>query len=102
MAKSVDVFEKRHMDVLPMLSREELYSLHIFDLSEMIISIEHAIRYTEGYRFLLLCFGSDGSSDKAKAVIKGMEDYLGLVKDVYRFKVNEKKRKTAFLKGDIY
>ncbi|HPU91421.1 MAG: hypothetical protein BWX56_00152 [Euryarchaeota archaeon ADurb.Bin023] len=102
MAKSVDVFEKRHMDVLPMLSREELYSLHIFDLSEMIISIEHAIRYTEGYRFLLLCFGSDGSSDKAKAVIKGMEDYLGLVKDVYRFKVNEKKRKMAFLKGDIY
>jgi hypothetical protein len=102
LAKSVDVFEKRHMDVLPMLSREELYSLHIFDLSEMIISIEHAIRYTEGYRFLLLCFGSDGSSDKAKAVIKGMEDYLGLVKDVYRFKVNEKKRKMAFLKGDIY
>lgn len=102
MAKSVDVLEKRHMDVLPMLSREELYSLHIFDLSEMIISIEHAIRYTEGYRFLLLCFGSDGSSDKAKAVIKGMEDYLGLVKDVYRFKVNEKKKKVAFLKGEIY
>ena len=102
MAKSVDVLEKGHIDVLPMLSREELYSLHIFDLSEMIISIEHAIRYTEGYRFLLLCFGSDRSSDKAKAVIKGMEDYLRLVKEVHRFKVNEKKRKAAFLKGDIY
>ena len=102
MAKSVDVLEKGHMDVLPMLSREELYSLHIFDLSEMIISIEHAIRYTEGYRFLLLCFGSDGPSDKAKAVIKGMEDYLQQVKDVHRFKVNEKKRKMAFLKGEIY
>ena len=102
MAKSVDVLEKGHIDVLPMLSREELYSLHIFDLSEMIISIEHAIRYTEGYRFLLLCFGSDRSSDKAKAVIKGMEDYLQQVKDVHRFKVNEKKRKMAFLKGEIY
>ena len=102
MAKSVDVLEKGHMDVLPMLSREELYSLHIFDLSEMIISIEHAIRYTEGYRFLLLCFGSDGPSDKAKAVIKGMEDYLQQVKDVHRFKVNEKKRKENFLKGEIY
>jgi len=31
-----------------------------------------------------------------------MEDYLGLVKEVHRFKVNEKKRKAAFLKGDIY
>jgi len=101
LAKSVDVFEKRHMDVLPMLSREELYSLHIFDLSEMIISIEHAIRYTEGYRFLLLCFGNEGSSDLAKITIKLLKDYLEQVKDVYRFKVNEKKRKENFLKIGI-
>lgn len=102
MAKSVDVFEKRLKGILPMFTREALYSFNIFDLSEMILAIEHAISYTEGYRFLLLCFGSDGSSDKAKAVIKGMEDYLRLVKEVHRFKVNEKKRKAAFLKGDIY
>jgi hypothetical protein len=102
LAKSVDVLEKRHVDVLPLLSREELYGFHIFDLSEMIISIEHAIRYTEGYRFLLLCFGNEGSSDKAKTIIKGMEGYLGFVKEVHRFKVNEKKKRAAFLKGDIY
>ncbi|NMC60096.1 MAG: hypothetical protein GYA51_12065 [Candidatus Methanofastidiosa archaeon] len=52
------------------------------------------------YRFLLLCFGKEGSSDKA--IMKGMENYLELVKDVYRFKVNEKKKRVAFLKGEIY
>jgi len=101
LAKSVDVLEKRHVDVLPLLSREELYSFHIFDLSDMIISIEHAISYTEGYRFLLLCFGNEGSSDLAKITIKLLKDYLEQVKDVYRFKVNEKIKKMAFLKGEI-
>lgn len=99
MAKSVDVLEKRHVDFLPLLSREELYGFHIFDLSDMIICIEHAISYIQGYRFLFLCFGSEETSDKAKAVMKGLEDYLFLVKDVYRFKINEKKRKENFLKG---
>ncbi|HOI77041.1 MAG TPA: hypothetical protein PLI06_05465 [Methanofastidiosum sp.] len=65
------------------------------------MSIEHAISYTEGYRFLLLCFGNEGSSDKAKTIMKGLEDYLFLVKDVYRFKVNEKKRKENFFMGEI-
>ncbi|MEN6379352.1 MAG: hypothetical protein ABFD15_07220 [Methanofastidiosum sp.] len=99
MAKSIDVMEKRQMENLPMLSREELYGFGIIDLSEMIMSIEHAINYTEGYRFLFLCFGSEGSSEKAKAVMKGLEDYLEIVKDVYRFKVNEKKKRENFLKG---
>ncbi len=102
MAKSVDVLDKVSMGSLPMLSRGELYHFSIIELSEMIMSIEHAIRYTEGYRFLLLCFGNEGSSDKAKRVMKGMEDYLQQVKDVYRFKVNQKKKKVAFLKGEIY
>ena len=83
-----------------MLSREELYGFGIIDISEMIMSIEHAINYTEGYRFLFLCFGNEGSSDKAKAVMKGLEDYLQIVKDVYRFKVDEKKKRENFLKGD--
>ena len=102
MAKSVDILEKRQIEVLPILSREELYGFHIFDLSDMIMSIEHAISYTQGYRFLFLCFGSEETSDKAKIIMKGMEDYLELVKDVYRFKVNEKKKRAAFLKGEIY
>ena len=102
MAKNVDILEKKQIYILPMLSREELYGFHIFDLSDMILSIEHAISYTQGYRFLFLCFGSEGSSDKAKTILKGMEDYLELVKDVYRFKVNERKKRTAFLKGEIY
>ena len=97
MAKNVDVLEKGHEDMLPMLTREELYGFGIIELSEMIMSIEHAIGYTEGYRFLLLCFGNEGSSDKAKMLMKRLEDYLFLVKDVYRFKVNEKKRKENFL-----
>ncbi|HOI77926.1 MAG TPA: hypothetical protein PLI06_10010 [Methanofastidiosum sp.] len=99
MAKSIDVMEKRQMENLPMLSREELYGFGIIDISEMIISIEHAINYTEGYRFLLLCFGNEGSSDKAKMIMKGLEDYLQIVKDVYRFKVDEKKKRENFLKG---
>jgi len=102
LAKSIDVLDKRMISCLPALSREELYNFNIIELSEMIMSIEHAIRYTEGYRFLLLCFGNEGSSDKAKMIMKGMEDYLELVKDVYRFKVNEKKKRAAFLKGEIY
>ena len=102
MAKSVDVLDKVSMGSLPMLSRGELYRFSITELSEMIMSIEHAIRYTEGYRFLLMCFGNEGSSDKAKRIMKGMEDYLQQVKDVYRFKVNEKNKKVAFLKGEIY
>jgi len=102
LAKSVDILEKRQIEVLPILSREELYGFHIFDLSDMIMSIEHAISYTQGYRFLFLCFGSEETSDKAKIIMKGMEDYLELVKDVYRFKVNEKKKRAAFLKGEIY
>jgi len=101
LAKNVNTFEKRHEDMLPMLTRQELYGYDIAELSEMILSIEHAIRYTEGYRFLLLCFGNEGSSDKAKTIMKGIEDYLQQVKDVYRFKVNEKKKKMAFLKGEI-
>jgi len=99
LAKSIDVMEKRQMENLPMLSREELYGFGIIDISEMIISIEHAINYTEGYRFLLLCFGNEGSSDKAKMIMKGLEDYLQIVKDVYRFKVDEKKKRENFLKG---
>ena len=99
MAKSVDVFEKRLKGILPMFTREALYSFNIFDLSEMILAIEHAISYTEGYRFLLLCFGNEGSSDLTKITIKILKDYLEQVKDVYRFKVNEKKRKENFLKG---
>ncbi|NMC77261.1 MAG: hypothetical protein GYA60_08235 [Candidatus Methanofastidiosa archaeon] len=101
MAKSIDVMEKRQMDLLPTLSREELYGFGIIDISEMIMSIEHAINYAEGYRFLLLCFGNEGSSDKAKMIMKSMEDYLELVKDIYRFKVNEKKKRIAFLKGEF-
>lgn len=101
MAKGVEILDKKTISGLPTMSREELYCFSITELSEMIMSIEQAIRYTEGYRFLLLCFGKEGSSDKANAVKKGMEDYLGLVKDVYRFKVNEKKKRAAFLKGEI-
>ena len=99
MAKSIDIMEKRQMDLLPTLSREELYGFGIIDISEMIMSIEHAINYAEGYRFLLLCFGNEGSSDKAKTIMKGLEDYLQIVKDVYRFKVDEKKKRENFLKG---
>jgi len=101
LAKSIDLMEKRQMDLLPTLSREELYGFGIIDISEMIMSIEHAINYAEGYRFLLLCFGNEGSSDKAKMIMKGLEDYLEIVKDVYRFKVNEKKRKENFFMGEI-
>jgi len=97
--KNIDVVEKKQMDLLPTLSREELYGFGIIDISEMIMSIEHAINYAEGYRFLLLCFGNEGSSDKAKMIMKGLEDYLQIVKDVYRFKVDEKKKRENFLKG---
>jgi len=82
-----------------MLSREELYTFDIFTLSEMILSIEHAISYTQGYRFLLLCFGNEGSSEKAKSIIQNLEDYMQQIKDVHRFKINEKKRKENFLNG---
>ena len=82
-----------------MLSREELYNFDIFTLSEMILSIEHAISYTQGYRFLLLCFGNEGSSEKAKSIIQNLEDYMQQIKDVHRFKINEKKRKENFLNG---
>ena len=99
MEKNIDVVEKKQMDLLPTLSREELYGFGIIDISEMIMSIEHAINYAEGYRFLLLCFGNEGSSDKAKTIMKGLEDYLQIVKDVYRFKVDEKKKRENFLKG---
>ena len=82
-----------------MLSREELYNFDIFTLSEMILSIEHAISYTEGYRFLLLCFGNEESSEKAKSIMQDLEDYMNQIKDVHRFKINEKKRKENFLNG---
>jgi len=82
-----------------MLSREELYNFDNFTLSEMILSIEHAISYTEGYRFLLLCFGNEESSEKAKSIMQDLEDYMNQIKDVHRFKINEKKRKENFLNG---
>jgi len=85
-----------------MLSREELYNFDIFTLSEMILSIEHAISYTEGYRFLLLCFGNEGSSEKAKSIMQDLEDYLQQIKDMHRFKINEKKRKENFLNGSNF
>jgi len=85
-----------------MLSREELYNFDIFTLSEMILSIEHAISYTEGYRFLLLCFGNEESSEKAKSIMQDLEDYMNQIKDVHRFKINEKKRKENFLNGSNF
>ena len=85
-----------------MLSREELYNFDIFTLSEMILSIKHTISYTEGYRFLLLCFGNEGSSEKAKSIMQDLEDYMNQIKDVHRFKINEKKRKENFLNGSNF
>ena len=99
MAKSVDILEKRQIDILPMLSREELYDYEISDLSEMIMSIDHAVNYTEGCSFMFSCYGSEDTSKSAKAVMNELKDYLRLVKNVYNFKVNEKKRKENFLKG---
>lgn len=93
MEKNLDTWK----NAFHMLSREELYMFDIIGLSDMIMSIEHAIHYTEGCRFLLLCFGNEGSSDKAKMLMKRLESYLEQVKDVYRFKVNERKRKENFL-----
>ena len=83
-----------------MLSREELYMLDIIGLSDMIMSIEHAVRYIEGYRFLLLCFGDEGSSEKANAIMKDLEAYLQQIKDVHRFKINEKRKRADFLRGE--
>ena len=76
-----------------MLSRDDLYEYDIFELSEMILAIEHAINYTEGCRFLLLCFGNEGSSDKTETIMQFLENYLKQVKDVHRFKSNEKRRR---------
>ncbi|OQC13656.1 MAG: hypothetical protein BWX72_01577 [Firmicutes bacterium ADurb.Bin080] len=95
MEKNLDIWK----NAFHMLSREDLYGQDIFELSEMIMSIEHAISYTEGCRFLLLCFGNQGSSDRAKTIIQGLENYLQQIKDVHRFKANEKKRKENFLRG---
>ena len=81
-----------------MFSREDLYEQDMFELSEMIMSIEHAISYTKGCRFLLLCFGNQGSSDKAKTIMQDLENYLEQIKDVHRFKAKEKRRKENFLK----
>ena len=94
--KSIDLMEKRQMDLLPTLSREELYGFGIIDISEMIMSIAHASNYAEGYRFLLLCFGNEGSSDMTKIIIKNMEDYLQQVKDVYDSKSMRKRRGQPF------
>jgi len=50
MEKNLDTWK----NAFHMLSREELYMFDIIGLSDMIMSIEHAIHYTEGCRFLLL------------------------------------------------
>ena len=98
MEKNLDTWK----NAFHMLSREELYNFDIFTLSEMILSIEHAISYTEGYRFLLLCFGNEESSEKAKSIMQDLEDYMNQIKDVHRFKINEKKRKENFLNGSNF
>ena len=98
MTKNLDVLENEGIQFLPMLSKEVLYGFGTVELSEMILSLERAISYTEGNRFLLLCFGSEESSHKAKIVTKSLEDYLDLVKEVYRFKVSEKRKREIFLK----
>jgi len=95
MEKNLDTWK----NAFHMLSREELYMLDIIGLSDMIMSIEHAIRYTQDCLFLLLCFGNEGSSEKTKNIMQVLENYLQQIKDVHRFKVNEKKRKENFLRG---
>ena len=94
----MEKYLKTWKNAFHMLSREDLYEQDMFELSEMIMSIEHAISYTGGCRFLLLCFGNQESSDKAKIIMQGLENYLEQIRDVYRFKANEKKRKENFLK----
>lgn len=99
MAKNVDVCKNDSVGILPTLSIEELRDFDTFDLSEMIKSIEYAIRYTEGCSFTFSNFGIEETSEKVKAVVNELKGYLELVKDVYCFKVNEKKREENFLKG---
>jgi len=98
--ENLNINEKWQDNVLPTLSRRELYDFEVIELSMMILSLEKAIENVEGHRFLFLCFGSEGSADKTKSVKQFLEDYLQTVKAVYSFKITEQKKRKAFLEDN--
>ena len=98
MTKNLDVCKNDCMGILPMLSLEELHDFDTFELSEMINSLEYAIRYTKECSFTFSCFGKEETSEKVKTVTNELDGYLENVKGVQRFKINEKKKMEHLLK----
>ena len=100
MTKKLDVCKNDCAGILPMLSLEELHDFDTFELSEMIKSIDYAIRYTKECSFTFSCFGKEETSEKVKAITNELKGYLERVKGVYRAKIIEEE-KTASLLRDV-
>ena len=98
MTKKLDVCKNDCVDILPMLSLEELKDYDTYDLSEMIESIDYAIRYTKECSFTFSCFGKEETSEKVRAVTNELKGYLECVKGVYRVKIIEEEKTASLLK----
>lgn len=98
MAKNLDVREKDCFDSCPTLSQETINGLDIFQLSEMIMSLEYAIHYTKECLFALSFVGIEETSGKIKAVMNELEDYLEFAKSAHKSKINGENRMENFMK----
>ena len=96
MTKNIDVCKNGSFSILPMLSLEELKDYDTYDLSEMIKSIDYAIRYTEGCSFTFSCFGKEETSEKVKSVTNELKGYLELVKAYTDSRSLKKKRQQVY------
>ena len=98
MTEKLDVCKNDCAGILPMLSLEELKDYDTYDLSEMIKSIDYAIRYTKECSFTFSCFGKEETSEKVKSVTNELKEYLERVKGIYRAKILEEEKAESLLK----
>ena len=99
MTKILDVCKNNCAGILPMLSLEELKDYDTYDLSEMIKSIDYAIRYTKECSFTFSCFGKEETSEKVRVVTNELKGYLERVKGVCRAKIIEEEKTASLLRG---
>jgi len=98
MEKILEACEKDCLNKIPMLSPEKINDFDIFELSEMIMSLEYAIHYTKECIFALSFVGIKETSDKIKSIMDELKSYIEIVKSARRSKINGENKMENFMK----
>ncbi len=98
MEKNLEACEKDCLNKALVLSPEKINDFDIFELSEMIMSLEYAIHYTKECIFALSFVGIEETSDRIKSIMDELKNYLEIVKSARRSKINGENKMENFMK----